>query len=44
MSGESWRTGDWEVCRSGVGLAAGGVAGTCSVDGGDPTCTAAELA
>ena len=35
---ESWRMGETEVFRSGAGLIPGGVAGTCRVDGGDPSC------
>lgn len=37
-SGESWRTGELEVFLSGAGITPGGVAGTCSVEGGEPTC------
>ena len=33
------RTGEVDVLRGGYGTAAGGVAGSCSVLGGDPTCT-----
>ena len=38
-SGELWRTGELEVFLSGAGLMPGGVAGTWSVDGGEPTCS-----
>ena len=38
-SGESWRTGELEVFLSGAGITLGGVAGTCSVEGGEPTCS-----
>ena len=37
-SGEFWRTGELEVFLSGAGITPGGVAGTCSVEGGEPTC------